>query len=187
MPRFSLRWPGQRVYVAQLTAAATLLAELWIIRSSSEQLNQSAECDHRSHTTDYASCRHRTEIPAVETSSRVGRHEPDLARLHDVSTVANARYVSSLAVTIQWPRVRHEPPSGREYFPPTAMASRTRRAGDNQREKRDSLIRNISRRLRPVCKEMPQREFDAMVRRMAEIELKYAGQATPSQPGDRAE
>jgi hypothetical protein len=53
--------------------------------------------------------------------------------------------------------------------------------------KRDTLIKKISNRLRPVCSRMPADEFDAMVQRIADIELKYAGQSTPSHPEDRAD
>jgi hypothetical protein len=35
------------------------------------------------------------------------------------------------------------------------------------------LIADITRRLGPVCQHMPTDEFDAMVRRMAEVEYKY--------------
>lgn len=53
--------------------------------------------------------------------------------------------------------------------------------------KRVTLIENISKRLRPVCSKMPSTEFDAMVQRIADIELKYADQSTPSHPEDRAD
>lgn len=52
--------------------------------------------------------------------------------------------------------------------------------------KRNGLIKNISKRLRPICSRMPAAEFDVMVRRMADIELKYADQ-TASTHLDRAD
>jgi hypothetical protein len=52
--------------------------------------------------------------------------------------------------------------------------------------KSEALIKSISKRLRPVCSRMPLAEFDAMVRDMAAIELKYADQTTPSHR-DRAD
>ena len=52
--------------------------------------------------------------------------------------------------------------------------------------KRAALIKGISKRLRPVCSRMPTVEFDAMVREMADIELKYADHAAPTHP-DRAD
>ena len=55
------------------------------------------------------------------------------------------------------------------------------------RSKRAALVKSISKRLRPVCSQMPSAEFDAMVRQMADIELKYANQSTPSHPGDRGD
>jgi hypothetical protein len=51
---------------------------------------------------------------------------------------------------------------------------------------RKALIASISRRLRPVCSQMPIVEFDAMVRDMADIELKYADQTAPTHV-DRAD
>lgn len=36
------------------------------------------------------------------------------------------------------------------------------------------LLTSIRERIRPVCSEMPQEEFDALTARMAEIEWKYA-------------
>lgn len=60
--------------------------------------------------------------------------------------------------------------------------------GSADREvKREALIGSISKRLRPVCSRMPAVAFDAMVQQMADIELKYANQSTPSYPGDRAD
>lgn len=38
----------------------------------------------------------------------------------------------------------------------------------------DALIADISARVRRVVPQMPQDEFDALVRRMAELELRYA-------------
>jgi len=35
------------------------------------------------------------------------------------------------------------------------------------------LIADITRRIGPACRHMPADEFDAMVRRMAEVEYKY--------------
>lgn len=58
---------------------------------------------------------------------------------------------------------------------------------DATTSKRDALVRNISKRLRPVCSKMPAAEFDAMVQQMADIELKYANQTTPTYPSDRAD
>ena len=52
--------------------------------------------------------------------------------------------------------------------------------------KRSALIKSMSKRLRPVCSHMPPAEFDAMVRNMADIELKYADQAAPTHV-DRAD
>ena len=43
------------------------------------------------------------------------------------------------------------------------------------------LIKRIASRLRPVCTTMPREEFDAMVARLADIELKY-GEVPPPQP-----
>ena len=53
--------------------------------------------------------------------------------------------------------------------------------------KRQSLIKSITKRLRPICSRMPVAEFDAMVHRIADIELKYGDQSTPSHPEDRAD
>ena len=39
---------------------------------------------------------------------------------------------------------------------------------------REALVKSISKRLRPVCSQMPATEFDAMAQQMADIELKYA-------------
>lgn len=58
---------------------------------------------------------------------------------------------------------------------------------DATTSKRDALVRNISKRLRPVCSKMPATEFDAMVQQMADIELKYANQTTPTYPADRGD
>ena len=59
--------------------------------------------------------------------------------------------------------------------------------GPGDREvKRKALIGSISKRLRPVCSKMPVAEFDAMVRDMADIELKYAHQ-TASTHVERAD
>jgi hypothetical protein len=38
----------------------------------------------------------------------------------------------------------------------------------------DELVADISVRVRPVVPDMPQADFDAMVLRMARLELKYA-------------
>lgn len=46
--------------------------------------------------------------------------------------------------------------------------------------KRAALINGISKRLRPICSRMPAAEFDAMVREMVDIELKYAEHAAPT-------
>lgn len=60
--------------------------------------------------------------------------------------------------------------------------------GSGAREsKRNALIKSISTRLLPVCPRMPPAEFDAMVRNMADIEMKYSDQTTPSHPNDRAD
>jgi hypothetical protein len=48
---------------------------------------------------------------------------------------------------------------------------------EQQQEQRPArvreLIADITRRLGAVCRQMPPDEFDAMVRRMAEVEHKY--------------
>lgn len=53
--------------------------------------------------------------------------------------------------------------------------------------KRQALIKSITKRLRPICSRMPASEFDSMVQGMADIELKYADESTPSHPEDRAD
>ena len=57
---------------------------------------------------------------------------------------------------------------------------------DARESKRHALIKSISKRLRPVCSRMPPTEFDAMVRNMVDIELKYADQIAPTHV-DRAD
>lgn len=42
---------------------------------------------------------------------------------------------------------------------------------------RDALIADIAHRLRPVMAQVPQEEFDALVARMVDIELKYQRRA----------
>lgn len=59
--------------------------------------------------------------------------------------------------------------------------------GSDGSSKRKALIQNISKRLRPACSNMPSAEFDVMVQQMADIELKYANQTTPSHPENRAD
>jgi hypothetical protein len=44
------------------------------------------------------------------------------------------------------------------------------------------LLRQIRDRVRPVCSEMPQDEFDALTARMAEIEWKYTHRAAAPGP-----
>ena len=41
------------------------------------------------------------------------------------------------------------------------------------------LIKRIANRLRPVCTSMPRAEFDDMVARLADIEIKYGDVSTP--------
>ena len=60
-------------------------------------------------------------------------------------------------------------------------------ARESRESKRNALSKSISTRLRSVCSRMPSAEFDAMVRNMADIEMKYADQTTPSHPNDRAD
>jgi hypothetical protein len=38
---------------------------------------------------------------------------------------------------------------------------------------RDALVADITRRVRPAVPEMPQDEFDQLVERMADMELRY--------------
>jgi hypothetical protein len=49
----------------------------------------------------------------------------------------------------------------------------------------EHLTADIARRLRPVVSGMPPAEFDALVRRMAELELKFCT-ATRGRPGRRS-
>jgi len=37
-----------------------------------------------------------------------------------------------------------------------------------------ALERDIAERLRPICREMPEQEFEQLVREIAEVKLKYA-------------
>lgn len=45
----------------------------------------------------------------------------------------------------------------------------------------ETLIAHMTPRLRPICAEWPEETFNAMVRRLAEITLKYEGNATGGQ------
>jgi len=53
-------------------------------------------------------------------------------------------------------------------------------ANDDTAARHRELVKNIAKRLRPVCANMPDSEFDAMVQRLADLELKYANRSTPS-------
>ena len=44
----------------------------------------------------------------------------------------------------------------------------------------EALIASMSSRLRPLCAEWPETNFNEMVRELAEITLRYEGQATPT-------
>jgi hypothetical protein len=44
----------------------------------------------------------------------------------------------------------------------------------------EALRRDIAKRLRPSCANMPQEEFDKMVARMALIEWKHLNDSTPT-------
>jgi hypothetical protein len=44
----------------------------------------------------------------------------------------------------------------------------------------ESIRRDIAKRLRPTCADMPQDDFDKMVARMALIEWKHLNDATPT-------
>lgn len=70
-------------------------------------------------------------------------------------------------------------PSDAEAMSPADDAAR--------RSRRAELIKNISKRLRPICSRMPGAEFDAMVQQMADIEVKYAPRSTPPRGKDRPE
>lgn len=45
----------------------------------------------------------------------------------------------------------------------------------------ETLIAHMTHRLRPICAEWPEKVFSTMVRRLAEITLKYEGNATRGQ------
>jgi hypothetical protein len=44
----------------------------------------------------------------------------------------------------------------------------------------ESIRRDIAKRLRPTCADMPEVEFEKMVARMALIEWKHLNDATPT-------
>ena len=46
--------------------------------------------------------------------------------------------------------------------------------------KLESIRRDIARRLRPTCADMPEEEFEKMVARMALIEWKHLNDSTPT-------
>ena len=46
--------------------------------------------------------------------------------------------------------------------------------------RRRALIRELSSRLRPTCADWPDELFTAMVERLADITIKYSGQASVS-------
>lgn len=48
-----------------------------------------------------------------------------------------------------------------------------RRDHEGRRQRFDRMKADIARRLRPVCARMPEPEFDALVERIAAINIKY--------------
>lgn len=45
---------------------------------------------------------------------------------------------------------------------------------------REQLVADIAARVRPAVPDLPAGEFDALVRRMADLELKYRDRRTPA-------
>ena len=49
---------------------------------------------------------------------------------------------------------------------------------EDRPRRREALIENMSSRLRPLCADWPDDAFHEMVKRLADITLKYEGRAT---------
>ena len=66
-----------------------------------------------------------------------------------------------------------EPPKAEPFEPP-------KRTMQYETLNLESIRRDIARRLRPSCANMPEEEFEKMVARMALIEWKHVNDSTPT-------